>query len=198
MNHPHAVPTYVENLSRMLQVHEHPKFDPAHMRALQARVAELFSAEPDFGGIHGLSQATLIQFRVPEHAGTQGSVPTNLVHIPLYFQEIRTFEPLSAGQLQQRLAFAKETGHLLIGRDEVLAILHESEGGHIFCNAFECNTDGVPRPLYGIHADNVVRASRSKRICDLNITETRRELAEFTGSMYQWAGQSLAFNSLQV
>lgn len=197
MNPLHTVPTYVENLSRMLQVHEHPLFNPDYMRALQAHVNSLFAQQPDFGGVQGIEAATLVLFRNPEHAGTVGSTVKQIVQLPLYFQEIKPFAPLSAQQLQQRLTLALETGHLLLGRDEALAVLHESDGGYIFCGTFESNSDGVARSLAGYYADNVIRESRPRSIADLNITDTRRAIADTVGTMYWWAGQKLAFNQQQ-
>ena len=99
----HNVPIYVECHSVMIPAHEHPQFDPVHTRQLLEHINGLFAFERDFGGIDGIEQATLIQFRNPEHAGKVGSMVKRLIQLPLYFQEVRHFVPLDELQLHLTL-----------------------------------------------------------------------------------------------
>lgn len=198
MNPIHNVPVYVELHSRMIQAHEHPQFDPERTRQMQEHIAGLFACEPDFGGIEGIEQATLVQFRNPQHAGKVGSVIKRLIQLPLYFQEVRHFVPLDELQLHQRALLAAATGYLLLGRDETIAVLHEIPGGHIFCDTFEVNTDGVARSLAGYYADTVVSHSKPQYISKLNVTEVGKAISLAIGELYWWSGQKHAFNHTQV
>ncbi|MDZ4126254.1 MAG: hypothetical protein U1E02_19050 [Hydrogenophaga sp.] len=198
MNPIHNVPIYVESHSMMVQAHEHPQFDPVHTRQLLEHINGLFAFERDFGGIDGIEQATLIQFRNPEHAGKVGSMVKRLIQLPLYFQEVRHFVPLDELQLHQRMLLAAATGYMLMGRDEVIAVLHEVPHGHIFCDTFEVNTDGVARSLAGYYADSIVRDSKPKYISKLNITEVGKAISQAIGDLYWWSGKKQAFNHIQV
>lgn len=198
MNPIHNVPIYVESHSMMIQAHEHPQFDPVHTRQLLEHINGLFAFERDFGGIDGIEQATLIQFRNPEHAGKVGSMVKRLIQLPLYFQEVRQFVPLDELQLHQRMLLAAATGYMLMGRDEVIAVLHEVPHGHIFCDTFEVNTDGVARSLAGYYADSIVRNSKPQYISKLNVTEVGKAISQAIGDLYWWSGKKQAFNHIQV
>lgn len=198
MNPIHNVPIYIESHSMMIQAHEHPQFDPVHTRQLLEHINGLFGFERDFGGIDGIEQATLIQFRNPEHAGKVGSVVKRLIQLPLYFEEVRQFVPLDELQLHQRMLLAAATGYMLMGRDETIAVLHEVPHGHIFCDTFEVNTDGVARSLAGYYADTIVRDSKPKHIAKLNVTEVGKAIAQAIGELYWWSGKKQAFNHVQV
>lgn len=198
MNPIHNVPIYVESHSMMIQAHEHPQFDPVHTRQLLEQINGLFAFERDFGGIDGIEQATLIQFRNPDHAGKVGSMVKRLIQLPLYFQEVRHFVPLDELQLHQRMLLAAATGYMLMGRDEVIAVLHEVPHGHIFCDTFEVNTDGVARSLAGYYADSIVRDSKPQYISKLNVTEVGKAISQAIGDLYWWSGKKQAFNHVQV
>lgn len=198
MNPIHPVPVYVELHSRMILAHEHPQFDPQRTRELQEHVASLFACEPDFGGIPGIEHATMIQFRNPQHLGKADSIVKHLIQLPLYFQEVREFVPLGELQLHQRALLADATGHLLMGRDETVAVLHQIASGHIFCDTFEVNTDGVARSIAGFDADTVANHSEPQYIAKLNATEVEKAISRAMSEIYWWSDQSQAFNPVQI
>jgi hypothetical protein len=121
-----------------------------------------------------------------------------LIQLPLYFQEVRQFFPQDPLQLHQRMLLAAATGYMLMGRDEVIAVLHEVPHGNIFCDTFEVNTDGVARSLAGYYADSIVRDSKPQYISKLNVTEVGKAISQAIGELYWWSGKKQAFNHIQV
>ena len=193
------IPAYFESrLHQMVQVQEDPAFNAQNMRNLQDLLHSKFDAQPDFAGINGPENATLVLIRSPHLAGHVGTEVMELVQLPLYFQEVRNYTPLSSEAMAQRLQFARESGFLLFGRDETVAVIHGAPLGHLFCGAYEVNTDGVPRELAGIYADSISYCARLRHIDKLNATETEKAISETLGTMYWWSGQQLAFNPVQI
>ena len=112
------IPAYFESrLHQMVQVQEDPAFNAQKMRNLQDLLHNKFDAQPDFAGINGPENATVVLIRAPHLAGHVGTEVMELVQLPLYFQEVRSYTPLSSEAMAQRLQFARESGCLLYTSD---------------------------------------------------------------------------------
>jgi hypothetical protein len=101
------------------------------------------------------------------------------------------------GRGQQRPC-SHSSGHLLMGRDETVTVLHQIASGHIFCDTFEVNTDGVARMIAGFYADTVTDHSEPQYIAKLNATEVENAISRAMSVIYWWSDQSEAFNPVQI
>lgn len=151
-----------------------------------------------FAGITDFERVAMVHMRHDTPGRVNGKVK-RLVQIPLYFQEVKAFQPIDAEHLRQREVFARATGFVLLGPDECLAVLQDStDGSYTFCDVFENNDLGVVRELAGIYADSVDFHAKSSRIADLNVTETDRAISKALGDDMWWSRQTDIVSPQQI
>lgn len=150
-----------------------------------------------FAGVSDFDRASLVYFP-GTITTTQQLTLLKLVQLPLYFTEVKSFTPISAEDLLAREQLARDTGFVLYGPDECLAILYQYDGGYTFCEAFENNDLGVLRHKAGIFATGLEYYATPKHIVDLNETQTNRALADARGEFLWWAPQTAIVSATQI
>lgn len=159
----------------------------AAIRTLLTIFAGQFSDTVSFAGISDYSKATLVYFR-GEAIGKQDSLIQRIVQIPYYFGEVKPYQPISRADMESRESFARQTGFLLLGPDEFLAIEHQTNwhDPYKFVDAFENNDLGSLRQPAGFYADSLDYRARPVTIAELNVTQVKHEISEKTGDLLWW------------
>lgn len=153
---------------------------------------------PSYAGVSDFQKAALVYFRGTRDLDRSAQV-VRLVQLPLYYEEVKAFSPISPDDLALREKFAKLTGYVLIGPDECLAVLrkrHDQE--HVFCEVYENNDLGVVRDKAGVYENSVDYHATPKRISELNMTQTDRALGEWQGEVFWWSPQTEIVSPLQL
>lgn len=135
-----------------------------------------------WAGITDWSKCALIDFRKdPKNApGLQGSSVVRLAQLPIYFADVFAYQPIPEADMQLRKQFAIDTGYLLLGPDECVAVVLQCAGteGHLTAQAYENSDEGVPRTVHGVDSPYLDWHATRRDIASLNATQTAKALAE--------------------
>lgn len=154
-----------------------------HLIAIGAVVEPLpqsIESLPAFAGIRDWSKCCLIDFSgVASGSPDHRSFPVNgLLAVPLYFEEVQDFTPISSSDLASRIEMAKDTGLLAVGPGECLAIVYRDAHGVSQCQAFEVSDTGRCRIHPNVHSFNFSVKSKLNRIAELDAQSTRHAIDE--------------------
>lgn len=141
-----------------------------------------------FAGISDFTRASLVHIRA-HWPGKRGTNVLRIAQLPLYYAEVAPYTPLTAEVLRQRLVFARNTGFLLLGADECLAVVHavETDGRRVeFLDVWENNDRGQVRKINGIYRlwDELLI---QRRIADMDELETADALTKARGDFIWWS-----------
>lgn len=160
-------------------------------------IESMLHAADSFAGVSDIERASLVYFS-GTIATKQRLTLLKIVQLPLYFSEVKPFTPISTDDLLAREKFARDTGFVLYGPDECLAILFQYDAGYTFCETFENNDLGVLRHKSGVFAQGIEYYSTVKRIAELDVTQTNRAMSEAGGEFLWWAPQTAIVSAVQI
>ncbi len=171
----------------------HDKVTHAAGEAMRLLLAILSSVSPDkgsFAGISDFSKASLVYFRgvMPGKVDTE---VCRVVQIPLYFEEVKPYQPLTDADIAARKRFAHRTGFLLLAPDECLAVEYKTADDYRFVSVYDNSDLGNVRSLAGYYAQHLDFLARLVKISELNVTQTKEALALTCGN-YHWWGRQLS------
>lgn len=159
----------------------------------------------DFGGVSDFDNCALIYATCGDFKETGAAINKvadkiiALHAVNLHFEEIKPFTPPSSEDMARRLRFAQNTGFVLVGPGECIAVLRQNKAGdYIFCDTFDCNSEGTVRSLAGYYAESIDHAIKPKTIASLNITQTRAALQKARGDIYWWGRKGMPVNEEQL
>ncbi|WP_049764306.1 hypothetical protein [Polaromonas sp. JS666] len=165
----------------------------------------LTGPEQHFAGVTDFERCALVYAKAGAIKTKGQSIRTHagkvlaLHQVHLYYEEVHPSTTLSDADLRERLRFAQNTGFVLIGPDECLAVLTKHEGNdYTFCDVYENNSQGVVRNLAGYYAESLDARLGTMRISELDASATDRALTKVGGDLYWWARPGMPVNDEQV
>jgi hypothetical protein len=177
-----------ECVEETLQIHDLAQSSPKSGHAAVALSKLLCRCHPAaenleavaYAGVTDWQKCRLVDFRADpkQYPGRQGHQVLRVVQLPRYYLEIQDFVPLTAQDLERRHEFAKNTGFLLLGKDEVIAVEYRGDDTVSFCDVYENNDNGFCRKVNGIYAPTLAYYASPKKIADLDATQTKSAISE--------------------
>ena len=128
-----------------------------------------------FAGVSDRNTLSLIQLIDPEEltADTQYQV----AQAQPYYKEVHESPFMREALLRQREEFARQTGFLLMGSDECLAVAKRTEGvRESRFRVFENNELGVPRQIHVPKGTSLAKVTRVKKLANLSEEEVLKAL----------------------
>jgi hypothetical protein len=153
---------------------------------------------PSFAGISDFEKVAMVAYR-GMRAHMQDCELVRLVQVPLYVTEVKPFRPLDPMHMELREKFARMTGFILVGPDEVWAALYKGKGpdAYTFCTMVENNDLGTPRTVCGYYADGVEYWSKPVTVAELDATATKSLTSRYRGNYLYSLPQTDVYSELQ-
>jgi hypothetical protein len=103
---------------------------------------------------------------------------TRIVEVPMYFAEIQPLVPMATTRLNERLEFARDTGFLIMGPDESLAVVlkRPGESNSVLVAAFMTDEVGQPRTLSDITSWSLDYHLTQRHIASLHQTSVKEAI----------------------
>jgi len=181
----------------------HSNYAGAGVRALLASLGVLPQGRtPSFAGVTDFEHATLVfagSGTLKNDSAVEAGQASGLRQIPLYYTEVKPFVQISDAHMQQRLRLLHNTGYLLMGPDECIAVLrHCPAVKYTFCDVYENNDEGHVRNLAGYYAESIDFRSKVRSISALDATQTKNALSTARGDLYWWCPKLDVVNKTQL
>lgn len=185
---------------------------PEKSRVATALLAlQVQAAAKGLGSVQGIAladlpRAALVDF-YNDKPGCMACQPQQVFQWFPHFTEVHQPLVLTEEVLAERLSFARETGFLLVGPDEAIAILLAADRDPRWNHAerleivecFGVSPEGLPRVIYGVHKFNVLPTPPAAlSIASLDLMQTKEELYKLAAHQLVVKSNPGVYGSVQL
>jgi hypothetical protein len=132
----------------------------------------------EFAGIEECAQNCVLLDIRDWYAGRADMEIARIVEVNLYFAEVKPLVPMDSARLNERLEFARDTGFLIMGPDESLAVVlkRPGESNDQLVAAFMTDEVGVARTLRDINYWSLDHYRTQRSIASLHQTSVKEAI----------------------
>lgn len=132
----------------------------------------------EFAGLEDCANNVTLVDICHDYAGRIDLQVTALLEVPIYFREVQSFLRSETRYLNERLLIAQQSGFLIMGKDEAIAVILEkpNDMGRTLVAAFRTDSEGRAYVLDGVSTWNISLYQTQRCIADLNANRVDSEI----------------------